>query len=260
MTGGGTAPKIETIYSGGTGGVSRPPLAVDRGDTSTRGLTARLAQEKLADQGARTITGYKVGNETFKTAAEAQAAAQKYTSGGTSSGGTGGFDGASNPYRTSSSEFTADPGYKFRLQEGLNAVEGSAAAAGGLYSGATMQALNTRAANEADQTYGDWYSRYTTEKNNYLGMLSGLASNGQNAASGQNAGGQAYTQNASSAGRVGLAGTMAGYQGQTNAVQGTINDMAGIYGYWGDQGANNPMSAYASSKNTVTRPKANPFY
>ena len=41
-------------------------------------------------------------------------------------------------------EFTKTPGYDFRLQEGLNAVEGSAAARGNLMSGSTLQALQQR--------------------------------------------------------------------------------------------------------------------
>jgi hypothetical protein len=55
--------------------------------------------------------------------------------------------------------FTADPGYKFRLNQGLDAVNASAAAKGLLGSGATVKALNDYAQGQASQAYGDWYAR-----------------------------------------------------------------------------------------------------
>jgi hypothetical protein len=246
---GATAPAIEQVITRST---SEAPRTGKSSWNIQDAVFGRSNDPNPPGGGGRTTstTSYRVGSEQFKTAAEAEAYANSKRTGGTAYEG---FDG-DNRYRTTSAEFTADPGYQFRLSEGLNAVEGSAAARGGLYSGATMQAMQSRAANEADQTYGDWYNRYTTEKNNYLGMMSGLAGNGQNAAANQNSNGQAYLSNVSSAGRVGTAGQIAGYQGQADAVSGTINDMASIYGYFGkDQ---NPMGAYSGS----TRPQRNPRY
>ena len=63
------------------------------------------------------------------------------------------------------------PGYDFQLSQGLDAVQSSAAARGMLNSGATMNAVNTFGQGLANQEY-----------NNYLNRLSGVASNGQNAA------------------------------------------------------------------------------
>ena len=248
---GATAPSVEQVITRYT---SEAPRQGGSSWNIQDAVFGRSNDPNPPGGGGRTTstTSYRVGSEQFKTAAEAEAYAKSKATGGTAYEG---FDG-NNRYRTTSSEFTADPGYQFRLKEGLDAVEGSAAARGGLYSGATMQALQTRGANEADQTYGDWYNRYTTEKNNYLGMLSGLAGNGQNAAANQNSNGQTYLQNVSSAGRVGTAGTIAGYQGQADAVSGTINDMAGIYGYFNKDDTANPMAAYSSSM----RPQRNPRY
>ena len=68
------------------------------------------------------------------------------------------------------STFTNSPDYKFNMQEGLRAVEGGAAARGGLYSGATMRALQERGAGIASQQYG-----------NYTNRLAALAGVGQSA-------------------------------------------------------------------------------
>jgi len=67
--------------------------------------------------------------------------------------------------------FKTDPGYQFRLSEGVNALDRSATARGGLYSGAAMKALSDYGQNTASAEY-----------DNYFGRLSDLATSGQNAA------------------------------------------------------------------------------
>lgn len=64
----------------------------------------------------------------------------------------------------------SDPGYQFGLQQGTNALERGAAARGGLYSGATMKAL---------QRYGNDYA--STKFNETFNRLSGVAGTGQTA-------------------------------------------------------------------------------
>lgn len=67
--------------------------------------------------------------------------------------------------------FTASPGYQFRLDEGQKAIERSAAARGGLNSGATMKALNNYAQNTASAEY-----------ENYANALRSMAGIGQTSA------------------------------------------------------------------------------
>jgi hypothetical protein len=69
------------------------------------------------------------------------------------------------------SAFTASPGYQFRQQQGQQAVERSAAAKGGLFSGAAGKALTNYGQNTASQEF-----------DNYLARLFGVAGSGQNAA------------------------------------------------------------------------------
>lgn len=57
------------------------------------------------------------------------------------------------------SKFFASPDYQFRQQEGLNAVQNSAAAHGGLYSGDTLRGITDYASNLASGEYGNYFAR-----------------------------------------------------------------------------------------------------
>lgn len=82
-------------------------------------------------------------------------------------------------------DFQADPGYAFRLSEGLKALEASRAAKGGLLSGATGKALSRYGQDLASQEYGSAFNRYQTERTNRLAPLGSLMQTGQAAASNQ---------------------------------------------------------------------------
>ena len=71
-------------------------------------------------------------------------------------------------------DFQADPGYAFRLSEGLKALEASRAARGGLLSGATGKALTRYGQEMGAQEYGSAFNRYQTERANRLQPLAGL--------------------------------------------------------------------------------------
>lgn len=57
------------------------------------------------------------------------------------------------------SNFTADPGYQFALDQGLRAENAKYGARGLLKSGSAMQGINDYAQGMANQQYGNWYSR-----------------------------------------------------------------------------------------------------
>lgn len=62
-----------------------------------------------------------------------------------------------------------DPGYQFRLQNGLAAINAGAAASGNRFSGATLKALDQFAGGEASQEYQTAYQRaQQTFQQNYL--------------------------------------------------------------------------------------------
>ena len=120
-------------------------------------------------------------------------------------------------------DFEADPGYQFRMDEGMRGVEGGAAARGGLLSGAALKAIQKYGQGLASQEYGNAYNRYTSNQTNQYNRLMGLVGAGQGSAS-QTANaagqfGQAQANNLIGAGNAAAAGTM----GQANALVGGIN-------------------------------------
>jgi hypothetical protein len=68
-------------------------------------------------------------------------------------------------YNTPQFDMQKDPGYQFRMQEGLNAVEGSAAARGTQLSGATMKALAKYGQNFASNEMANAYGRFQDQRN-----------------------------------------------------------------------------------------------
>lgn len=124
-------------------------------------------------------------------------------------------------------DFQADPGYAFRLSEGMKALEASRARRGGLLSGATGKALSRYGQDLASQEYGNAFNRYQTERANRLAPLGSLMSSGQAAAAGQ-----------------------AGYAGQYGQTAGGLTTDIGAVRAAGDIGAaraiSNALSAYGN--------------
>jgi len=89
------------------------------------------------------------------------------------------------------SDFQEDPGYAFRLQQGQQALERSAASKGRFQGGGMLKALTDYGQNMGSQEYGNAFNRFQTEKGNQYSQLMGLANIGYGA-SGQQAG---YSQN-----------------------------------------------------------------
>lgn len=79
-------------------------------------------------------------------------------------------------------QFQQDPGYAFRMSEGLKALERSAAARGGLMSGATGKALQRYGQDLGSQEYMNAFNRYQTERAAQLNPLQSLAGLGQTSA------------------------------------------------------------------------------
>ena len=120
-------------------------------------------------------------------------------------------------------DFQADPGYAFRLSEGLKALEASRAARGGLLSGATGKALSRYGQDLASQEYGSAFNRYQTERANRLAPLGSLLSTGQAAASNQGTAAGQYGTNVGNLATSGAAAQAAGQVGMTNALTGALN-------------------------------------
>lgn len=115
------------------------------------------------------------------------------------------------------SDFVADPGYNFRMNEGLKAIQASASARGG-GGGGTLKSLMNYGQNMASQEYSNAYNRFNEDRTRRFNRLSSLAGIGQTANSQVANAGQNYANQASS--NILGAGNAqaAGYVGQANAI------------------------------------------
>lgn len=94
-------------------------------------------------------------------------------------------------------DFQQDPGYAFRLSEGLKQLGSQARAQGGAGGGRTMMGIQNYAQGLASQEYGNAFNRYQTNRQNQLAPLGSLMSSGQAAAVGQAGQAGQYGANAS---------------------------------------------------------------
>ena len=74
-----------------------------------------------------------------------------------------------------------DPGYAFRLQQGQQAVERSAAARGLTMSGGTLKDLTSYEQGLASSEYGNAFARYTQQQQQLYNQLMGVTTLGANA-------------------------------------------------------------------------------
>jgi hypothetical protein len=124
-----------------------------------------------------------------------------------------------------------DPGYQFRLNQGRDILEGSAAARGGLLSGGTLKALTQYGQDMGSQEYGAAWNRYNTEQTGRFNRLASIAGIGQNA---NNTVANVGANTASTIGNLTMAGANAIGQGSNNISNNIIGGgnagAAGIVG------------------------------
>ena len=136
--------------------------------------------------------------------------------------GMGGYGSLSTPF--SQTNWQADPGYAFRLQQGQQALERSGAARGMTLSGAQAKALDAYGQGMGSQEYQNAYNRYNNDQTSLYNRLAGVAGTGQTAT---NMTGQLGAQAAN-----GIANTQASlgnalganYIGTANGITGSINN------------------------------------
>ncbi|NBX70991.1 MAG: DNA transfer protein p32 [Actinobacteria bacterium] len=125
---------------------------------------------------------------------------------------------ASNYTPFGTSQFQQDPGYAFRLSEGIKALDRSAASRGGLLSGATLKGAQRYGQDLGSQEYQNAFNRYQIERNAQLNPLQSLAGVGQTATNTlTGAAGQMGQNLATGYGNVANA-RASGYVGATNAL------------------------------------------
>jgi hypothetical protein len=129
----------------------------------------------------------------------------------------------------SMADFEADPGYGFRISEGMKALERSAAARGGLLSGATLKGIQRFGQDTASAEYLNAFNRYQANRANQLNPLQSLMGAGQTStnvltgAAGQTGQGMANTAMAGGQARA------SGYANMASALNQGLSTGANLY-------------------------------
>jgi len=140
-------------------------------------------------------------------------------------------------------DFEQDPGYAFRMSEGLKALDRQAAARGGLISGSALKGAQRFGQALGSQEYGSAFDRYQINRANQLNPLLNITGYGQTSTNTLGGLGSQFASNAANtmaagsaaqANALGAAGQAraSGYVGQANALNaalGNITDIAGQY-------------------------------
>lgn len=198
-----TAPmrQVVNINQGGEGDFA-PQYFTEGGEVDEAGLSAAIAQARQREQTA---------HEQSQQAATPSADFGKYAR------------------DFSMADYQADPGYAFRLQQGQQAIERSAAARGGFGGGRMAKDLTNYAQGAASQEYGNAFNRYQTNRSNQLNPLQSLAGVGQTATGQMQTAAQNYASNAGNATMQAGAANASGYMGQANAISGGVGQGLNYY-------------------------------
>lgn len=114
-------------------------------------------------------------------------------------------------------QFQADPGYGFRMAEGMKALERSAAARGGLLSGGALKATQRFGQDLASQEYQNAFNRYQAERQARLNPLQSLAGLSQTSANVLTGEAGRLGQSLGEAQQSAAAARASGYVGSANA-------------------------------------------
>lgn len=178
------------------------------------------------------------------------------------------------PVSMNEAQLQQTPGYQFNLQQGLKAVQNSAAARGLGVSGAAAKGAATYATGLADNTYQNQFANAVTNQTNQFNRLNTLSSGGQNAAAGLGGIGQQTAANIASTtvggANAAAASQIAGSNALASGISGAANNIsAGLYGNQGastfsnydQEAANNglPWSDINLKKNIIPRGEQNGY-
>jgi hypothetical protein len=172
--------------------------------------------------------------------------------------GIGGDAKASN-YGMLNRQFTGanlanDPGYRFGLNQGTQAVERSASARGGLFSGATLKALERYGQDYAGTKFNEAFNRNQATNDSRFNRLASLAGLGQTGTSQIGMAGQNAANMAGNYGIQGANAQAAAQMGQANNLSNGMNQLgAWASRNWGSNrgvGATNDQPWYSGQSST----------
>ena len=129
-------------------------------------------------------------------------------------------------------DYQADPGYAFRMSEGLKALDRTAAARGGLMSGAALKGAQRYGQGLASEEFGNAYQRYRDTQGLRRNALAGVVGYAPTAAGSMATSGQNYASGAGSAissqGENAANALIAGQQARSSAY-GTLGNALSKY-------------------------------
>lgn len=125
--------------------------------------------------------------------------------------------------------FQEDPGYNFRLKEGMKALNNAASARGMANSGATVKALGDYNQNAASQEYSNVFNRFNANRDSRWNKLAGLAGVGQTATNQIGQAGQNYANQAGENMMGGANAQAAGRIAQGNSINNLIGNGVNYY-------------------------------
>jgi len=137
-------------------------------------------------------------------------------------------------------QFQQDPGYGFRLKEGQQALDRSAAARGGLISGGALKAAQRYGQEMGSQEYTNAFNRYQAERQARLGPLQAMTGMGQTTAQQIGAAGQNMAGNVGEAYQGAANARASGYVGGANAI---TSGLGTYLNYTGNQNMTNALRA-----------------
>ncbi len=219
VAGGIAVAGLASAYMGSQASKSAAQTQADAANNATAANNAALEKQLAASQPWRTA-GETAVNQLSTMTQPGGAATKEFNYG---------------PFN-----YSADPGYAFRLKEGMNAMNATAAARGGLISGNAIKAGQTYGQEMGTQEYANAFNRYLTNysnaqntfqlnRNNLLQPLQFLSGQGQAASANQasNIGANASNNAALSTGAANA--TAAGQVGSANAYTGALSTGIGQY-------------------------------
>jgi hypothetical protein len=141
-------------------------------------------------------------------------------------------EGAGGKYAKdfSMQDFQQDPGYAFRMSEGLKALDRTAASRGGMLSGAALRGATRFGQDMASQEYTNAFNRYQTNRANQLNPLQSLMGAGQTASTTLGNAAGNYATNAGNAYMNAGNARASGYVGSANAWSNALGQAANTYG------------------------------
>lgn len=182
---------------------------------------AALEQVRAAQQALQMLGGQNAaGQAALAPYQQAGTAMLSDLTAGLSPGGryTQGFSGV---------DFQNDPGYMSQLEEGMRAIQGSAASKGLLKSGATAKALTKYGQDLASRTYNDAYNRWRQQQADDYNRRANLAGLGQTTANQLTSFGNQNAQTLASLLGSQASAAGAGAIGSANAWTGALSNLLG---------------------------------